>query len=181
MTCTAPMSRVARAAARCSLVAALTLSLSPWVPAGPAVADEVDGAGGSWADFTFVGANGAYTGTMALSGGFPETTFTSTSRAGGVGVQTGGSIFLNTATQPGARYRSSQGRPYLNLRPAADRAGAPSVTTYRFERATPSAGWTFVLGDIDADRVVISALDATGDPVTAAGLGFAQVINYCGG
>lgn len=119
---------------------------------------------------------------MTLGGGFPDGSLASTSRSGsGVGVQSGSSTFLNSQTPPGAIFGSSRGAAYLNLRPAADDPASPSVTVYTFDRPTPSSGWAFVLGDIDADRVVLDGVDAQGRPVDAAGLGFAGVFNYCGG
>jgi hypothetical protein len=157
--------------------ALLLVAASP----GRAVADEVDGGGGGWGVLELTGDAGAYAGSMSLGGGFPAATITSTSRSGGVGVQTGASTFLNAATPPGDRYGSSRNGGYLTLRPAADRPDAPSVTTYTFATPTPTTGWTFVLGDIDADRVVISAQDVDGSPVSASGLGFEGVFSYCGG
>ncbi|MCU1407127.1 MAG: putative collagen-binding protein, partial [Glaciihabitans sp.] len=48
-----------------------------------------------------------------------------------------------------------------------------------FDSPTPSSGWTFVLGDIDADMLRISAVTATGAPATATDLGFRSGFNYC--
>ena len=79
----------------------------------------------------------------------------------------------------GAEYGSSAGRPYLNLRPAVAGGATPSVTTYSFERPTPATGWTFVLGDVDADQVRVSATGADGQPVAASALGFRGTFNYC--
>lgn len=146
-----------------------------------ATADEVSGEGGGYADFSFDSSGATYTGTMELGGGFPSAEFTTDSRAGSIGVISGASTFLNPSTPPGAFFGSSQNRPYLNLRPAADRPDAPSTTTYSFTSPTPSGGWGFVLGDIDADRIVISATDADGAPVSAEEFGFQGVFNYCGG
>ena len=44
---------------------------------------------------------------------------------------------------------------------------------------TPPTGWAFLLGDIDADKVTVSAKDADGRPVDAALLGFVQGFNLC--
>ncbi|MFC7448034.1 hypothetical protein [Rhodococcus daqingensis] len=160
----------------CLLFAATGALLLP----GVAAADTVDGGGGGWAPLTVGGATEAFTGTMTLGGGFPAATFTSDSRAP-VQVPSGASTYLNANTPVGAKYGSSQGKGYINLHPKADNATSPSTTTYTFDAATPAAGWTFVLGDIDADRVVISATDAAGAAVPAAGLGFKGAFNYCGG
>lgn len=146
-----------------------------------AIADEVSGEGGGYAEFSFDTSGATYTGTMDLGGGFPSADFTTDSRAGSIGVVSGASTFLNPSTPPGGFFGSSQNRPYLNLRPAADQPDAPSTTTYSFTAPTPSGGWGFVLGDVDADRIVISATGADGAPVSAEELGFQGVFNYCGG
>jgi uncharacterized repeat protein (TIGR01451 family) len=126
------------------------------------------------------GNSGAYSGTMTSTAiGFPAATFTSTSRSGQVGPQSGASTWLPAGSPPGAVYGSSEGRQYLNLRPAADNATSPSVTTYTFATPTPAAGWTFVLGDIDADQVTITATAPDGSAVPVQDLGFAGVFNYC--
>jgi hypothetical protein len=113
------------------------------------------------------------------AGGFPTATVTSDSRAGQVGVQSGASSWLSATTPVGAAYGSSQGQPYLNLRPRADSPTAPSTTTYTFERPTPAGGWTFVLGDIDADQVTVSARGLGGRVLTGAELGYRSSFNYC--
>ncbi|MFC9786960.1 carboxypeptidase-like regulatory domain-containing protein [Rhodococcus sp. NPDC127528] len=158
------------------LLAAVGVLASPF----SAAADTVDGGGGGWGALTLTGASQAYTGTLALGGGFPAATISSDSKSA-AGVQSGASTYLNSATPVGAKYGSSQGKQYLNLRPKENNANAPSTTTYTFDSPTPAGGWTFVLGDIDADRVAISATDATGAAVPASGLGFRSAFNYCGG
>jgi len=111
--------------------------------------------------------------------GFPGADVASDSRSGSVGVQSGASVWLGPNTPVGQVFGSSQDRPYLNLRPKADNATAPSRTTYTFDSPTPPAGWAFVLGDIDADAVAVSAKDATGGDVSVAQLGFAGAFNLC--
>ena len=92
-----------------------------------------------WGPFT--GSSGAFTTTMQLGGlGYPAAAVTTDSRSGQVGVQSGASVWWSAASPPGQPFGSSQNRPYVNLRPRADNAGAPSVTTYTFERPTP-LGW----------------------------------------
>ncbi|PJJ57871.1 carboxypeptidase family protein [Mumia flava] len=137
-----------------------------------------------YAQWTFEGTPGAYQGTVTLPGlGFPAATFTSDSRGGsGVGVISGVSAYVNAATPVGQVYGSSQGQPYLNLRPRADNAAAPSVTTYVFASPTPAQQWGFGVSDIDADAVVVSATVADGAgarEATAADLGFQGGFNYC--
>jgi len=137
--------------------------------------------GSSWGEFQVSGTARAYTGTMTLDGGFPATTFTSTSRQ--ATVPSGSSTWQAASTPPGAQYGTSRGLPYLNQRPAQDSpttTGA-AVTTYSFASATPSSGWSFVLGDIDADQATITATGVGGAPVTAAQLGFQGTYNYCAG
>ena len=139
----------------------------------------------SWADLTFTGSANAYTGTMQQrANAFPAATYFSDSTSGSAtGRQSGASTYLTAATAVGQKYGSSQGRPYLNLRPFTQNgAGVPgaSTTTYTFERPTPATGWTFVLGDVDADQVTVAATDAAGQPVPPSALGFRSVLNYCG-
>jgi len=94
-------------------------------------------------------------------------------------VNSGASVWLAASTPVGAKYGSSRNQQYLNLRPRADNALSPSETTYTFTHPTPTAGWTFVLGDIDADQVAISALGPDGHALTATELGFRNGFNYC--
>lgn len=106
-------------------------------------------------------------------------TVTTDSRSGQIGVISGTSTWLAAGTPVGAKYGSSQNRPYLNLRPKADSPTAPSTTTYSFAAPTPTSGWTFVLGDIDADKVQVRAIGPDGTALTAAQLGFRGGFNYC--
>lgn len=159
-----------------ALIAALLTVASLGIVA-PAAADTTPG----WAEWDpLVGSSGAYTSAMRLpANAFPAATVTSDSRAGSVGVITGTSTWLSEGTPIGAAYGSSEGLPYLNLRPRADTATTPSTTTYAFDTPTPSGGWTFVLGDIDADAVQISARTPDGTLLTAAELGYRSSFNYC--
>lgn len=137
------------------------------VTTGYAAWDQLSGSGGDYR-----------TGMQLPAGGFPAATVTSDSRAPAA-IPSGATAWLSPGTPVGARYGSSQGMAYLNLRPAADTAGSPSTTTYTFESPTPPGGWTLVLGDIDADQVTVSATNAEGAPVEVADLGFVGVFNYC--
>jgi hypothetical protein len=132
---------------------------------------------GTWAAFSVAGSARAYTGTLSLPGGFPSTTFTSTSRQ--ATVVSGASTWQAASTPVGAVYGSSRNQQYLNQRPAADNATSPAVTTYSFATPTPASGWSFVLGDIDADQATISATAADGSTVPISDLGFQGVYNYC--
>ncbi|MFJ3403781.1 collagen binding domain-containing protein [Promicromonospora sp. NPDC090134] len=144
-----------------------TMSASAETTAGWAGWDPLTGSAGDWS-----------TSVQLPAGGFPAATVTSNSR-GGVGVISGASSWLSQATPPGAVYGSSRDQEYLNLRPQADRPTSPSTTTYTFERPTPASGWAFVLGDIDADRAVVTALGADGRQLAGAELGFQGGFNYC--
>ncbi len=168
------MVRERRAIVAAAGLLVLALVVVPWVSAAAATTSH-------WAQWTpLAGSSGAYTTTMQLPvGGFPVANVTTDSRSGQVGIQTGVSAWLGTATPPGAAYGSSQGMPYLNLRPRADNATSPSSTTYTFDRPTPSSGWAFVLGDIDADRAVVTARGVDGQLLTGAELGWQGGFNYC--
>jgi hypothetical protein len=160
-----------------SLLGLLGVLLLPVAPASAATA--------GWADVTFEGSANDWTGTLRQRAeGFPVATITSDSAGGSaVGRQSGASTFLPGSSDVGQRYGQSRGRPYLNLRPyTANGAGVPgsSTTTYAFAAPTPSSGWTFVLGDVDADAVTVSATGPDGTPVDPADLGFRSAFNYCG-
>jgi hypothetical protein len=116
------------------------------------------------------------------SPGFPAAAVASDSRAN-VQLPSGTSTFLGAGTPPGAKYGSSRGNPYVVLRPRADNAASPSTTTYTFDAPTPDTGWAFVLGDIDADQVRVSATDAAGGAVSASEVAswFAGTFNHAGG
>jgi len=140
-----------------------------------------------WAATAAQAASGSAYGTWSVAGGsgtmripvdgFPSAAFRTSSS--GVLVGTGLSAFLNTDTPVGARYGSSRGRAYVNLRTAV--GGAPSVSTLSFERPTPAGTWAFTLGDVDADRVEVQARGADGTPLTATQLGWQGAFNYCQG
>jgi hypothetical protein len=128
-------------------------------------------AAGAYADWTLSG----NAGTMAIPvTGFPAATLTTNSIS--PSVQSGMSAYLSASTPFGQAFGSSQGRPYALLRTAAGQT--PSTTTFTFANPTP-ARWGFTLGDIDADKVTISATGAGGGPLSAADLGFESSFNYC--
>lgn len=157
-----------------ALLGAAALVLTGAVPAATAATTA------SWASWpTFAGASTAFQGTMTLAGQ-PELTaaLTSDSRAD-AGIISGATRWLAASTPVGAKYGSSRDQPYLNLRPKADNAASPSTTTYSFTTPTPPSGWTFVLGDIDADQVKVTAIGPDGVALTAAELGFQSAFNYC--
>ncbi|WP_146855921.1 carboxypeptidase-like regulatory domain-containing protein, partial [Frigoribacterium faeni] len=162
------------AAVGLAAVLAVASALGGAVPASAAPAYD-------WGSFTVQrAASGAgFVGTMTLDGGFPATSFTT--NASGATAPSGASVWQADGTPPGAVYQSSRGQTYLNLRPLRNNPtpAAASVTTYAFDGLTPSTGWSFVLGDIDADQATIAATGADGLPVATAALGFQGVYNYC--
>lgn len=98
---------------------------------------------------------------------------------GGIGVISGASTWLSEGTPIGAKYGSSRDQPYLNLHPKANNATSPSTTTYTFDTPTPTSGWAFALGDIDADSVRVSGVSVDGVDLTAEELGYQSAFNYC--
>ncbi|WP_217177058.1 carboxypeptidase regulatory-like domain-containing protein [Streptomyces sp. AC495_CC817] len=164
-------------APRSGLLAGTILVIAALVAVIPAAAATTT----AWASWQpLVGGAGAYTTTVSIAAQ-PDVvaTVTSDSRSGQVGVISGASTWLGEGTPVGAKYGSSRDQPYLNLRPKADNATSPSTTTYSFDAPTPASGWTFVLGDIDADAVRIHALAADGHVLDATELGFRSGFNYC--
>ncbi|RYB91717.1 carboxypeptidase regulatory-like domain-containing protein [Nocardioides oleivorans] len=137
-----------------------------------------------WAAWTPVqGTANNYRTTMTQrSPGFPEATVVSDSRSP-VSIPAGTSAVLGPGTPPGAKYGTSSGSPYLLLRPKADTVTTPSTTTYTFAAPTPDTGWAFVLGDVDADAVRVTATDAGGAAVSAAEVDswYRGPFNYAGG
>lgn len=133
---------------------------------------------GNWGTFTLSGASRAYSGTMTLAG-FPETTFTSDSRQSA--VVSGASTWQSASTPSGAVYGTSRGQTYMNQRPNVDSpTSGASTSTYTFAEPTPGAqSWSFVLGDVDADRATISATVSGGGAATAEQLGWVSSYNSC--
>lgn len=138
----------------------------------------------SWAEWAPIsGTSNDYSTTMTQrSTGFPMAQMASDSRAN-VALPSGGSTFLDATTPPGAKYGSSRGSAYINLRPKADTTSGASTTTYAFENPTPDTGWAFVLGDVDSDQVQVQATDENGEAVPAAEISswFQGSFNYAGG
>ncbi len=160
-----------------TVLAATLVSATLVGAAGPAAATTR----GDWATWptTLEGSAGDHATTVTLPGvGGPTATVTSDS-GGPAALVSGASTWLSPSTPPGSAYGSSRDRAYLDLRPAADDAGSPSTTTYDFDAPTP-AGWGLVLGDIDADRVVVTGTRAAdGEAATGAQLGLEGAFDYC--
>jgi hypothetical protein len=130
---------------------------------------------GTYANWSVSGSSGNWTGGGTPAAGFPVATLSS--NATSVAVPTGASAFLGPGTPIGAAYGSSQQMNYLNVSSAAGLAD--STTTWTFASPTPAGKWAFAVGDVDADKVQISATDAGGAPVPVAQLGFQSTFNYC--
>lgn len=157
-----------------SVVAALMVSLG--VPMASAQAP-ITGYG-SWG----VSGDGAsWTGTFTPPSvaGFPSATLETNSLS--PTTPTGATTWLGPTTAFGAVFGTSQNLPYLQLRTTTGTAA--STTTIAFASPTPvqsgGSGWGFTLGDIDADKVTVSATDISGTTVTAAQLGWQGAFNYC--
>ncbi|HEV7761836.1 MAG TPA: hypothetical protein VGO78_22670 [Acidimicrobiales bacterium] len=180
MSPTSPENRrvTTRLAAACTAVIAFGAAL---LVAGPTPVAAAPGVYAAWTINETVDMEGrhqGYAGTMTLPDGYPAATWVTDARADS-SVESGLSTWLPVGSPFGGVYGSSQGQPYLRLRPLADAPTGPSTTTYTFAAPTPASGWGFALGDVDADQVEVSATDAQGAPVPVAGLGFQSVFNYC--
>ena len=146
------------------------------MPASPASAAAPSGVYEAW---TVAGANPSWTGTLGLPPAttFPDATIVTNSNT--PTVPSGASAYLDAATPFGSEFGSSQDLPYLSLRTAA--ASAPSTTTITFAAPTPPTGWGFALGDVDADKVAVTAEGVSGVALPESGLGFRAPFNYCAG
>jgi hypothetical protein len=117
------------------------------------------------------------TGTATFGvAGIPDAGVHSTSYQ--TAIASGSSMFLGPSTPFGAKFGSSQGKPYFTFRPASN--GSPSVTTLTFDHPMPAGPWGFTLGDVDADTVKVKATGTSGSALSTADLGFQSSFNYCG-
>jgi len=161
-----------RVAAALSLVGSVVL-------VGGLQADAVVTPGAAYAAFTTpTGANPSWTTSLTLPGaaGFPSASITTNSLS--PSVPSGASTWLSAATPFGTQFASSQNQKYLNFSPTTGQA--MSTTTIVFASPTPSTGWGFALGDVDAESIGVSATDENGAPVATANLGFQSAFNFCG-
>lgn len=152
------------------LATGMAAALTALLCADPATA----AASTAYGQWNMSGQSGTLTVPVA---GFPSAQVSSTSSS--VVVASGTSAYLNTSTPFGAEYGSSRGEPYLSLRTATGLN--PSNTTLTFASPPAPGSWAFALGDVDADHVHISAIDAAGNPVSTEDLGFQGSFNYCNG
>ena len=112
-----------------------------------------------------------------MGGVLPNATVTITGGSGS--AASGSTIFLNQNTPVGTEYGSSLNKTYasIGLGSSFTVPGTPAVTTVRFASATPASGWSFALGDIDAEDITITAQGA-GGALNVTGW-FRSAFNYC--
>jgi outer membrane protein OmpA-like peptidoglycan-associated protein len=132
---------------------------------------------GEWAEWNFT-SNTA--GTLRLNSDsiWPRASFTIT---GGTGSRVSGSTaFLNAGTPIGEIYGTSRDKPYasIGLPISSTVPGTASVTTFTFDNPTPASGWAFALGDVDAENILITALDASGSSIDVNSW-YQSSFNYC--
>jgi hypothetical protein len=124
-------------------------------------------------------AAGEFDAVFAAASGFPAA-HVSTDNTG-ASVAAGKSAFLGATTGFGQQFGSSRLQPYLTI--GANGLLSPSTTTITFASPAP-VGWSFALGDIDADYVSIVATSG-GTPLTSTELGVrdsapgSAYLNYC--
>ena len=149
----------------------VALLASSLAVAPPLFAADGIGIYGTWA-FTSTTA-----GTLNMGGVLPNATVTITGGSGS--VASGSTIFLNQNTPVGTEYGSSLNKTYasIGLGSSFTVPGTPAVTTVRFASATPASGWSFALGDIDAEDITITAEGASG-ALNVTGW-FQSAFNYC--
>ena len=150
-----------------SVLAAVLVAGLPSAPASAA------GGTGTWGQWSVT----RPTGSLNLNvGGFTSPSANFTTNANGLSAVSGATTWLNDGTLPGNEYGTSRGSGYLSMGTAP--GGADSVTTFTFNTATPLSGWSFALGDIDADAVTITAADSSGGALNVAGWTVTP-FNYC--
>ena len=151
-----------------ALLATTLVTLTRVTPAKAA------GGTGTWGSWTV---SSKTAGSLNLNvAGFTSPSATFTTNATGLSLASGANTWLNEGTLPGAEYGTSRNNGYLSMGTAT--SGADSTTTFTFLGNTPTSGWSFALGDIDADAVTITALDGLGNPVNVAGWTVTP-FNYC--
>ncbi len=131
------------------------------------------GGTGTWGEWTANKPNGSLNLNVA---GFTSPSANFTTNATGLSVSSGASSWLNEGTGPGAQYGTSRGSGYLSMGTAT--GGTDSTTVFTFNGITPTSGWSFALGDIDADAVTISATDVNDNAVNV-GAWTVTGFNYC--
>jgi outer membrane protein OmpA-like peptidoglycan-associated protein len=159
------------------LVGAIALSLVLIAPLPTATAAPT----GVWGEWSFTTNT---QGSLSFVSPMPSATFQIT---GGTGSRvSGSSIYLNANTPIGTVYGSSRDRSYASIGLGSSGAvpGDPSITTLTFDTATPISGWSFALGDVDAEDIRISGTKVGGTALTSLEIGAwfttgGGVFNYC--
>jgi len=77
------------------------------------------------------------------------------------------SATLTGSTPFGARYGTSSGKTYLSVNLNLG-TSEPATTTLTFASPTPTSGWSFALGDVDAESVTIAATGENGGAIDVA-------------
>lgn len=131
----------------------------------------------NYAGWAVGGSANAFSGTLDLGvESFPDATISSDARV----FTTARSATLTGATPFGAAFGTSSGRSYASIGATFGNTG-PTSTTFTFDHGTPTGGWGFALGDLDAESVRVSAVGTDGRAVPVADLGFAGVFNSVNG
>ena len=143
-------------------------------------AQAADGTGtyASWVDQS--------TSPDSAAGGFPNTSFPSVAaEAQPIGgdltaeatISTPKSQTLPASTPFGQRFGSSDGEQYLSLG-GANTQGEVAEVVLTFATPAPAGRWGFALGDVDAEKITITATRSDGTPLTGSELGFEGTFNY---
>lgn len=156
---------IKRAALACGAIGLALAATAPSAPSALAAAGH-----SHYASFDFAGES-----VTDPAIGFPPSHITTDSTA--PSQASGASTFLNDATPFGAVFGSSQGKPYALLRSA--KGLNPSTTVLHFGRPLAPGTWGFALGDVDAEKVRVTAYDAAGVQIPASALGFQGSFNFC--
>lgn len=92
----------------------------------------------------------------------------------GLSTASGATNWIPPTSPMGKVYGSSQNKTYLSASVPAE----GTTDTITFDGLTPATGWSFALGDIDAEAVKVSAKDEDGESVPVQGW-FDSVFNFC--
>lgn len=135
-----------------------------------------------YSEWTLNGSGTTWSGAVISPGpiGMPTAIYTTNST--GPSTPGGTTMWLGQSTPPGVLFGSSQSRNYLSAATTTSRA--PSTTSIYFPTPTPtqfsSSGWGFVLGDIDADEIRVTATRPGGSAASVDELGWQGAFNFCG-
>lgn len=92
----------------------------------------------------------------------------------GLGIGSGATNWIPPTSPMGKVYGSSQNKTYLSATVPAQ----GTTDTITFDTLTPATGWSFAVGDVDAEAVKVSAKDHDGKSVPVHGW-FDSVFNFC--